>query len=342
MPRQYPDLPCGDEMVEPAVAFAVERERYTSDEFHDHLAAHYRLSAEDLALRLRRSGRLAFRNYVDHLLRRFTRNGIHVAVGDQCYAPKPIVAALADAFARGLPGEARAILMAGDRRPGEPRCARDCGGRQPARDREAPRAAARRGGPLAEAAHAAGRETARRMQQTPPIAPGEGAAVLPQAAGMADAIGAEQHVAAGAHLACVELPCDGQRVPSDAAALPGGCDVAAGTPHCRAQVGASRRPPIPAAPGAGSAGRSAFVMPLAMLQQIAHELSTFKNLTPSMSGSLAAAGVTSVEALADLKPHEAARLLGEEVDVKTAYWMVMSARSFVAGTATRRVALGLG
>jgi hypothetical protein len=67
MVRQFPDLPWGMEMHVPAMLWAAERGSYTTAELKDFLAAHYQLTAEQLAYIFKGNSQPAFENHVDFL-----------------------------------------------------------------------------------------------------------------------------------------------------------------------------------------------------------------------------------------------------------------------------------
>ena len=90
MPRQFMDLPFGLEMAPAAMLWAQANGEYTSADMTKALAEHYRLDEEQLGRRLR-NGKLAFDNYVDWLLASWTRRGTHHRGPNGFYslAPQP-------------------------------------------------------------------------------------------------------------------------------------------------------------------------------------------------------------------------------------------------------------
>jgi hypothetical protein len=74
--RQFPDLPLGIEMHEPALRWADERRRYHTDELKAYLASYYTLTPAQLSY-VTDGGKNAFSNYVDWLTARWTEWKIH-------------------------------------------------------------------------------------------------------------------------------------------------------------------------------------------------------------------------------------------------------------------------
>lgn len=76
MSRRFPELPFGDEMAAVALKWAASYGKYSTDDLKEALAAHYRLTPEQLALTLS-DGRNAFSNYVDWVTANMTTRGLH-------------------------------------------------------------------------------------------------------------------------------------------------------------------------------------------------------------------------------------------------------------------------
>ncbi len=79
--RQCPELPTHAKLYEAALGFISDGGTYTPSEIRQTIAEVYEITAEHLALRLK-DGRLAFHNYVAHVLRSFTRKKFHTREGN--------------------------------------------------------------------------------------------------------------------------------------------------------------------------------------------------------------------------------------------------------------------
>ena len=78
--RQHPELPDYESLYEAALGFIAEGGAYTPAEIRETIAQVYEIPPDHLALRLR-NGTFAFRNYVAHVLRSFTRDKLHIRQG---------------------------------------------------------------------------------------------------------------------------------------------------------------------------------------------------------------------------------------------------------------------
>jgi hypothetical protein len=75
--REFPELPSHHEIRMAALGYLSEGGHYLACDLKDTLASVLNVTPDQLALRFVKNGRLAFDNYVDHVKRAFSREGIH-------------------------------------------------------------------------------------------------------------------------------------------------------------------------------------------------------------------------------------------------------------------------
>jgi hypothetical protein len=75
--REFLGFPRHSEIKEAALGYISDGDPYLARNLRATLASVFELAPAQLALRFAANGRLAFENYVDHVLRAFTREGIH-------------------------------------------------------------------------------------------------------------------------------------------------------------------------------------------------------------------------------------------------------------------------
>ncbi len=78
--RQHPELPSHDELYEAALGFIADGGSYTPAEMRYAITEIHEILPKHLALRFD-DGTPAFRNYVAHVLRRFTLDKFHIRHG---------------------------------------------------------------------------------------------------------------------------------------------------------------------------------------------------------------------------------------------------------------------